>query len=219
MKTIDHISYDGSFNGFLSVVFTIFQQEDLPLGIKAKKREDQVLFPSEQYIDTDLGKARRVWRSLEKKSSNTVKGIYFAFLSEQSDIEVLLFRYIKSIFNNCTESFPFDPKEKARIFQLAQNVGKEKQRIETFTQLSECTTGLLKGDIQPKYNVLPLISKHFKSQNGNQPWMITDTKRNLILSFDGLYLGIQPYHRINTDGLKELKQPYNSLHTGQKIAV
>ena len=219
MKTIEHISYDGSFNGFLSVVFTIFQQEDCPLGIKSKSEKDQVLFPSEQYIGTDLSKARRVWRSLEKKSSNTVKGIYFAFLSEQSDIELLLFRYIKSIFNNDSETPQFDPREKSRIFQLAQNVAKEKQRIETFTQLSESNTGLLKGNIRPKYNVLPLISKHFKSQNGNHPWMITDSKRGLILSYDGLYLGIQPYHRNNTNGLKELKQPYNSLHTAQKIAV
>ena len=219
MKTLQHITYDGSFNGFLSVVFTIFQQEDLPQGIKAKKQEDQDLFPNEAYIETDLGKARRVWRSLEKKSSNTIKGIYFAFLSEQSDIELLLFRYIKSIFNNTTEATSFDPREKSRIFQLAKNVAREKQRIETFTQLSECSTGLLKGNIQPKYNVLPLISKHFKSQNGNHPWMITDTKRNLILSYDGLYQGIQPFHKINTDGLKKLKRPVSSLHTGQKIAV
>ena len=219
MKTLQHITYDGSFNGFLSVVFTIFQQEDYPLGIKSINREDQVLFPSEQYIETDLGKARRVWRSLEKKSSNTIKGIYFAFLSEQNDIELLLFRYIKSIFTNTPEHSAFDVKEKSRIFQLAQNVAKEKQRIETFTQLSEGNTGLLKGDIQPKYNVLPLISKHFKSQYGNQPWMITDTKRDLILSFDGLYLSFQPYHKVQSDGFKALKQPFASLHAGQKIAV
>jgi len=219
MKTLQHITYDGSFNGFLSVVFTIFQQEECPLGIKSKNGEDQVLFPSEQYIETDLGKARRVWRSLERKSSNTVKGIYFAFLSEQKDIELLLFRYIKSIFSSSPKNSAFDPREKSRIFQLAQNVAKEKQRIETFTHLSECKTGLLKGDIQPKYNVLPLISKHFKSQYGNHPWMITDTKRDLILSYDGLYLGFQPYHKVQAHGLKELKQPFASLHTGQKIAV
>ena len=219
MKTLQHISYDGTFNGFLSVVFTIFQQDECPLGIKSKNGEDQVLFPSEQYIETDLGKARRVWRSLEKKSSNTVKGIYFAFLSEKNDIELLLFRYIKSIFSNTAEDSGIDHREKTRIFQLAQNVAKEKQRIETFTQLSESDTGLLKGDIQPKYNVLPLISKHFKSQYGNHPWMITDTKRDLILSFDGLYLGIQPYHKVQPRGLQELKQPYTSLLAGQKIAV
>ncbi|MBT8236161.1 MAG: TIGR03915 family putative DNA repair protein [Bacteroidia bacterium] len=219
MKTLQHITYDGSFNGFLSVVFTIFQQEECPLGIKSKKREDQVLFPSEQNIETDLGKARRVWRSLEKKSSNTVKGIYFAFLSEQNDIELLLFRYIKSLFRRTAEDPVFDPREKSKIFQLAQNVAKEKQRIETFTQLSDGKTGFLKGDIQPKYNVLPLISKHFKSQYGNHPWMITDTKRDLILSFDGLYLGLQPYHKVQSDGLEQLKQSFTSLHGGQKIAV
>ncbi|NND16322.1 MAG: DUF4130 domain-containing protein [Eudoraea sp.] len=219
MKTIQQITYDGSFNGFLSVVFTVFQQEELPLHIKSKDLKDQDLFPSEYYIETDLGKAKRVWRSLEKKSANTVKGIYFAFLSENSGIELLLFRYIKSIFTNDHEEMKFDPREKSKIFQLAQSVAREKQRIETFTQLSECKTGLIKGDIRPKYNVLPLISKHFKSQYGNLPWMITDLKRDQILSFDGLYLGIQPYHRIKDHGLKELRQPHDRLHAERKIAV
>ena len=40
------------------------------------------------------------------------------------------------------------------------------------------------ANIEPDFNVLPLISKHFKSRYADQKWVIYDIKRNYGLFYD-----------------------------------
>jgi len=157
------INYDGSFHGFLTVVFEHFNHQDVPAYILTYDREQHKLFPSDTYIETDRVKALRVWKGIERKNSSAAKAIYFAFLSEQTDIELLLFRYIKSLFIRPSEEQPFSKREKDKVFLLAEQVAKEKQRVEIFARFELNAHGILEALVQPKYNILPLLSKHIKS--------------------------------------------------------
>ena len=213
------INYDGSFHGFLTVVFDHFSIPELPAFILTFDREQHKLFPSDTFIETNRKKALRVWKGIERKNTAAAKAIYFAFLSEQTDIELLLFRYIRSLFHGHSENQALTKREKDRVYVLADQVAKEKQRVEIFTRFEVNAHGLLEAHVQPKHNVLPLLSKHFKALYHGASWLIVDTKRQQALSCDGMSLELQAVLAIQgMDGARTL-HPYRALRKKSKVAV
>ncbi len=171
------LCYDGSFSGFLSVVFTAYQKRIDVLEIRRNEDVQNGLFSEFRLIATDEAKARRVWMALEQKSINALKNIYFAFLSEQKGMELILFHYINWLF--FTADRPVIPDhELLRIEHMSRLVGEEKQQVETWTGMKENPDGLLTAALEPYFNVLPLVSKHFKSMFRERDWMLYDLKRS-----------------------------------------
>ena len=84
--------YDGSFNGYLTAIFTAFEQKLVIADIQKDSQSQSGLFSDVETVYTDVDKAKRVWNGIEKKSNTTIKNIYFAFLSENPGIELLLYR-------------------------------------------------------------------------------------------------------------------------------
>ncbi|MGB5388277.1 MAG: DNA metabolism protein, partial [Eudoraea sp.] len=56
--------YDGSFNGFLTCIFTAFEQKINVVGIQRKSQVQKGLFTETQTILTQVNKAKRVWNGI-----------------------------------------------------------------------------------------------------------------------------------------------------------
>ena len=63
------------------------------------------------------------------------------------------------------------------IHQTSRKVDREKHRMEAFVRFQLTKDGLYYSIIQPDYNVLPLISKHFEDRYADQQWLIYDARR------------------------------------------
>ena len=74
-------SSDGSFNGFLTAVFTGFEEKRNTLNINKRASCNNDLFINTKIIFTDMNKAMRVWNTIQSKNSTALKNIYFTFLS------------------------------------------------------------------------------------------------------------------------------------------
>lgn len=197
--------YDGSFNGFLTAVFMGFEQKMTHADIQPNSSVQNGLFTETETIFTNLEKAKRVWNGVKNRSSTAIKNIYFAFLSEQKGIEPLLYCYIQKLMHgngNTTSNFTDDCILK--INQLAHKVGREKHRMEAFVRFQLTKDEVYFSVIEPDYNVLPLLSKHFRSRYADQQWIIYDAKRNY-----GLYYNLEGVELINLD----LQHTFaNSIH-------
>lgn len=76
--------YDGSFDGFLTAVFTAFEMKLKTVKIVTKQRFQEPLFGGSETVYTNQEKANRVWAGLKKKmSTDEVRSFYYAFLSEK----------------------------------------------------------------------------------------------------------------------------------------
>lgn len=178
--------YDSTFDGFLTCVFHVY---DLKLKQVSFQRNNQVqesLFGKNTEIITDLEKADRVWRGIKNKL--TARGslrLYYAFLSEQVQIESLLLSYIQQAFKS---TIPLDSdygnEMVLKISQIAKSVGREKHRMEAFVRFKLTKDDIYFANIEPDFDVLPLISEHFKSRYADQKWIIYDLKRQYGLYYD-----------------------------------
>lgn len=184
---VEHtLSYDGTFDGFLTCVFQVY---DLKLGqvnIQRKGCSQASLFGETETVNTDIIKADRVWNGIKKKTTSVGSSrLYYAFLSEQEQIENLLMRYIiYALKSKVPIDSDFAHPDVLKVSQIAKSVGREKHRMEAFVRFKLTKDGLYFANIKPDFDVLPLISRHFKRRYADQKWIVYDLKRDYGLHYD-----------------------------------
>ncbi len=186
MNAAKILVYDGSFNGFLTAVFTAFEEKIAVADIQRSQRSQSGLFSESKTIITHKVKAKRVWDAIQKKNHNTIRVIYFTFLSERKNIEMLLYSYIRDIFKNGeTEASKMSDQLVSKINQLSEMVAREKYRLEAALKFEQTKDEAFFATISPDYNILPLISKHFRFRYATKRWTIYDLKRMYGLYYNG----------------------------------
>ena len=180
--------------GLLCCVFRAFQFKEFDVQIQLEGSSYQNLFGESVLIYSDEKQAERVWQGLKAKiSASSLRNWYFTFLSEQNiafqhlfDYSVYVFQHQKSVEKN------FGHRDVLALAQWAKQVGREKHRMEAFVRFKKCKDGLFLSLVRPDFNVLPLISKHFKARYQDQRWLIYDEKRRY-----GIYYDLDSVHQVN----------------------
>lgn len=210
MENAKTLIYDGSFNGFLTAIFIAFEEKAQVADIQKNKVSQNGLFSETETVLTHVEKAKRVWNGIQKKNHNAIKNIYFAYLSETKGIELLLYRYIRKLFTD-QESIHFDYSDRLvlKISQLAKSVGREKHRMEAFVRFQLTQDEIYFANIEPDFDVLPLISKHFRSRYADQQWLIYDVKRQY-----GIFYNLEKVDIVSLD-LNEIYA--NSIHKSDRF--
>lgn len=178
--------YDGSLNGLMTAIFTIYDRKiKLPI-IALDSREQNHLFEGTELVITDPDKGQRVWnRFYSLCEHQDAHQVYCAFLSEIIGIENTIYEYLKMTF--AAQKAPGGNGTKStvlKITQAAKMVHQEKQRIEALVRFHLIDEETYYANIEPDFNVLPLIGNHFKNQYTDQKWIIYDLKRNFGISYD-----------------------------------
>ena len=205
MEKSTTLIYDGSFNGFLTSVFIAFEEKLNIADIQTNSKGQNGLFSENETIFTNISKAKRVWNGIRNKSHSAISNVYFAYLSEEEGIELLLFRYIQKLMSTRNQKHnDFSDETVLRINQLARSVGREKHRMEAFVRFQLTKDDIYFANIEPDFNLLPLISKHFRNRYADQQWLIYDVKRKY-----GLYYDLEGVELISLD-LNEIH--FNKIH-------
>lgn len=178
--------YDGSFDGFLTCVFEVYNQRLNQVDIQKIDCVQNTLFANAENILTDSEKADRVWKGLKNKISDSgTSRVYNAFLSEKEKTENLLLRFIQYAMKSTTSiENDFANEDVLKVSQIAKSVGREKHRMEAFVRFRLTKDAIYFANIEPDFNVLPLISKHFQRRFADQKWIIYDLKRKYGFFYD-----------------------------------
>lgn len=95
------VVYDGSFEGFLTSVFDIYDYRYNHVEFSREENFQENMFGTAHMITTDENKTKRVWQGLQQKlSRKAMSDIYKTFLSEKKNIENILLDYIRYVFAN-----------------------------------------------------------------------------------------------------------------------
>ncbi|UYZ61511.1 TIGR03915 family putative DNA repair protein [Hymenobacter weizhouensis] len=179
-------AYDGSFEGLLSVLFAVYDRKAAPNSIQPLGAVQAGLFAQPVQIDTDEATAARVWEGLLRYMDPEARTrLFHTFLSEAPDRELLVFRYADQAMRagrDISDNYADDTVR--RIAHLAQQMYREKHRMEAFVRFEKTTDGLYHATIDPDFDVLPLIAPHFTKRYADQRWLIFDRRRRYGLYYD-----------------------------------
>ena len=173
--------YDGTFDGFLTVVFDIYATKHEPVQIMRECRWQPGFFDEPARIVTDFAKSERVWNGMSKRSNQrTTRMFYLAFASELPDIEMTLYCYLEKLFADSTGDYFKNllDSHSFELYQTARKVSHEAHRFTGFVRFQETSDGLLFAVIEPDHDILSLIAPHFTRRFGVQQWVIYDSRRD-----------------------------------------
>ena len=179
-------TYDGTFEGLLTVLFTVYDWRAAPNSIQPEATAQTGLFAQPAHRETDEAQAARVWEGLLRTMDPEARArLYHVFLSEDAERELLIFRYVdlalragRDIAENYADATV------RRVQRLAQQMFREKHRMEAFVRFEKTTDELFHATIEPDFDVLPLIAAHFTKRYADQRWLIYDRRRHYGLYYD-----------------------------------
>ncbi|RYY56163.1 MAG: DNA metabolism protein [Chitinophagaceae bacterium] len=189
--------YDHSFEGLLSAVFEVYVFKDADARIYPEGQAQDELFMDTRRIEADPHRAGRVWKKLATRLSKTdLRKFCYAFLSGEKGMEMFLLFYIRHVLGPVpnAENDYGHPAVKY-VTDMARKVHREKHRMEAFIRFRLSDDGLYFAEIEPDFNVLPLLRKHFQSRYADQRWMIYDSRRGY-----GLYYDLEKVESVSMSG-------------------
>ncbi|HEU4555320.1 MAG TPA: TIGR03915 family putative DNA repair protein [Chitinophaga sp.] len=203
------VVYDRSFEGFFTAVFEIYEYKIKDPDIRPEGAAPVSLFARPHTVHTSSAKAMRVINKLQAQlPEDGLANICRVLLSGQPGAENRLFRYIQYALqagkNMATD---YSHPDVLWLQQLVHKVGREKHRMEAFIRFQKTKDGLFYAVVEPDFNVLPLVSRHFEDRYADQHWLIYDARRKY-----GLYYNLQCVSEVTIDFAAALNDKA-SLHT------
>lgn len=178
------VLYDGSFEGFLTLVYDVYYEALKPTSI-VKEEPKVLLFEPLHTIFTDEHKAKKVLFALQKKfTKEHYQRIFHIFLCDSISFEMDLLAFVvlgfkdQKALSNITLPAVFKLQSlECELFRLTH-------KMYGFTRFEELEDGTLYAKIETKFNVLPFLGEHFYKRLGNHAFIIHDVKRSLAFIKD-----------------------------------
>ncbi|MFP5079076.1 TIGR03915 family putative DNA repair protein [Pedobacter sp. JCM 36344] len=212
---------DGSLESVLCAVFEWFERKPGKVLLKMKQHFEPDAFEEVFSVNNDPVKADRVWEGLQRTlDASWIRKYYCTFLSEKPDALVSLFEFTCYLFlNKSGAEQNYGNEYVLAIAQTARKVEREKHRMEAFIRFKQGADGMFYCGIDPDFNVIPLIMKHFKDRYADQKWVIYDLKRHYGIFYDlekieEIYLSKEDQRKLNdpqTDLVSEKEGMYSDL--------
>lgn len=176
--------YDGSFEGFLSAVFYVYELKLSDVTIN--KQSSSALFGKTIQVASEEDKAKRVWNGLSKKlTAAGLHSLYSSYLADALKEENNMLEYIRHVFAS-SHNVENDYSNFAilRAQRVERMVSRERHRMKAFIRFKLTRDNIFFAEIEPDFNVLPLIKDHFEKRYADQKWLIYDLKREYGLYYD-----------------------------------
>ena len=189
------IVYDGTFQGFLTVVFDYYNK----LGkIKIEKNTDQLSFLENIYVKTDQTKAGRVEKSLKGNISNSFfLDVKRAFKSFHKNKDTIIARLIKLVFIKEVYIINSANKYAIEFRKMLKNYDSETHALKGLLRFREIQDGFLFAQYESNNFILEDLSKHFLKRMPREKFIIYDKNRNV--AFVSIYGNIEVVDIVNLD--------------------
>ena len=178
--------YDGTFEGLLTAVFEIYQRRLGAVLVKKTDLTDTDLFGDVVTVGTSEPCATRVLAGLKRKlSASGVQRLYVSHMSEIEGGDDVLVGYMRHVFNSAINiEEDYTNKYVVRLSEIVKKIRREKHRMEAFVRFQKLKDHTYFASMEPDFNVLPLVVKHFRKRYADQKWILYDLKRKYGVHYD-----------------------------------
>lgn len=205
--------YDGTLNGFLTIVFDSYRTKTLPQKICDEMNYSPNFLDHIVYIQTDFEKAKRVFNGIEKSiSDTTLYNTYYAFLSNEKEKEIHLLKYL-------CDGFAIGPKINNRltltyvyqVMSMKKRSFGECHRLKGLLRFQEVGKNLYYASIHPDNNIIEPLGHHFMHRLPSQNFIIHDKVRDICLLYNGKEYQIIDSTHLKIPDISEEEQKYQEL--------
>lgn len=207
------VTFDGSFDGLLTVVYNRFYENIKPDFIYSDNLVQQRLGAEIKNIQTDYKKSAIVYDAIIKKiSGEAMHHAYQAYLRDDPEIFTMIYQYILFGFKVHSEVDKYLQRDFVlSVHDASKKVGREANFLREFIRFKETKDGVLYGEIGPDNNCLPIVAHHFTDRFLGLKWIICDKKRNIAAVFDGDSFVLTDMAGFKPENFTEKEEEYVAL--------
>lgn len=206
-----NLLYDGTFEGFLTLVHEVYYAKIKPLAI-FKSSPKELLFEPLHEIFTDEHKATKVLHALKHRfSQKHFTRIFHTFLCDNEAFEIALLDFIILGFKAPQELENITIPSLFYLQRLEQGLLRLSHKMYGFTRFIETHDDTLYAKIETKHNVLPFLGEHFKKRLGNHRFIIHDIKRSLAYIKEDISTSIRHVSSFETPTHSEDEEAMQAL--------
>ena len=110
---------------------------------------------------------------LEKFSKNIFSTLYFCFISNHENKEILMYYFLVHAL-----------QYKDKILKITKYVKNENHKMKGFLRFQELKNHILYAKMAPENDIIFMLSKHFATRLRNEYWIIEDVPRGIYSIYD-----------------------------------
>lgn len=179
--------YDGSFDGFLTIVFNSYLNKTIPQKIFIEENYVSNFLDETIYIKTDIEKSKRVFSGIEKLIGyDSLYNSYYAFLSNDTEKEINILKYLcdgfnigPKINNRITISYVY------KVINMRKYTLSECHKLKGLLRFQEIGSNMYYASIHPTNNIIEPLGHHFIKRFPSQNFIIHDKNHNICLLYNG----------------------------------
>ncbi|AFM42397.1 putative DNA metabolism protein [Desulfosporosinus acidiphilus SJ4] len=177
--------YDGSFEGLMCCVFESFSLKEVPSVIRTPS-DQQSFFDTAKWIETDILKFNRVYKSIAAKISIQAQElVQLGFWTNAPQKEMLIYHFLRLGYKHGSKVMSMLTDDTVSTLQKAvRHLTSESHKFKGFVRFSVYDKVMV-AVIEPKNFVLPLISYHFCDRFRDDSFMIYDKTHSMALVYHG----------------------------------
>lgn len=178
--------YDGTFDGLLTAIYDSYYKKDFPEQIVPQDNFTDNFLINKVYIRTDEEKSKKVHDAiLQKISRGAMANIMYAYLSEHENAGIFILEYLRFGFKvgKIIDSYLADDRVN-NINKLVTKVAREKHLLAGIIRFRLLQNNIYYAPIEPQYNTICLLGKHFAGRMSDQVFVIHDVKRSYGVFYD-----------------------------------
>lgn len=205
--------YDGSFDGLLTSIYDAFYSDIKPENIVSQDQYVENFLAEKIYIKTDIIKATKVYKAIEEKISNaSLKKVFYAYLSEEENVGMIVLRYLQLGFKMGSDvDLNLANEDVLNIDKIARRVGKERHRITGILRFKKIKNNILYAQIEPDNNVVALLAHHFVDRLRNENFIIHDIKREIGVFYNKKEWVVKDIEKPDPFLVKDSQEIYEDL--------
>ena len=171
--------YDGTFEGFLSLVYEVYYKKLKPIKIY-RTLPNEMIFDDIIKIDTTKEEYEKVLNALKIKFPNEmIEKILNIFMCDSKDFELALLEYIIIGFKESKQLFNINNSCVFYLNSLEKELFRNVHKMTGFIRFEELEDKTLYAKVESKFNVVYFLGKHFLKRFNNQNFIIHDINRKL----------------------------------------
>ncbi len=181
------LTYDHSVDGFFTAVFEVYEYKIAKAEIRKEGLPMPTLFVGLHRVITNTEKATRVYQKVRTLIGGSgMQQLIYSLLTEDEYCERPILAVIRYAIANPQRKVLSDTtnQDVLKLARFTKQVSREKHRMEAFVRFRLTCDDIYFAEIEPDFNVMPLIAKHFKERYQDQKWMMYDQKRQYGMYYD-----------------------------------
>ena len=171
--------YDGTFEGFLSLVYEVYYKKLKPTKIY-KTLPNEILFEEILEINSSKESGIKVLNAIKTKFPKEIlEKILNIFMCDSKEFEMALLEYIVIGFKDSKQLYNINNSCVFYLNSLEKELFKNVHRMSGFTRFEELEDKTLYAKIESKFNIVYFLGRHFLKRFNNQNFIIHDINRKL----------------------------------------